>query len=77
MTTAAAPSTTPEAFPAVTKDSGPNAVGSFASDSAVVFLTTWSSSLCVTTVSPRRPLMVTGMISCSNTSFSIEAVVKA
>ena len=40
MTTAAAPSTIPEALPAVTSDSGPNAVGSFASDSGEVSRTT-------------------------------------
>ena len=40
MTTAAAPSTIPEAFPAVTRESGPNAVGSFESDSGEVSRTT-------------------------------------
>ena len=40
MTTAAAPSTIPDAFPAVTSESGPNAVGSFYNDSADVSRTT-------------------------------------
>ena len=38
--------------------------------------TTWSSSLCVNTVSPRRDLMVTGTISSAKTSLSMEAVVR-
>ena len=40
MTTAAAPSTIPDAFPAVTSESGPNAVGSFDNDSGDVSRTT-------------------------------------
>ena len=45
ITTAAAPSTTPLAFPAVTRLSGPKAVLNSASDSGVLPKTTWSSSL--------------------------------
>ena len=56
ITTAAAPSTTPEAL-LWTKDSGPKAVGRPERDSIVVPRTTWSSSLWVKTVSPRRDLM--------------------
>ena len=67
ITTAAAPSTTPDALPAVTKLSGPNAVLNSANDSGVLPRTTWSSSL--------WPISPTLTISCSQISLSIEFAV--
>ena len=66
-TSAAAPSTMPEALPAVTNDSGPNAGGSLASASALVLGNRWSSRSTITLLRPC--LTSTGTISSAKRPF--------
>ena len=76
-TKAAAPSTIPEALAAVTRLSGPNAVGKPARMASFESRTTWSSSADVMMRSPRREGITTSTISSAHRPEAMLSAVRA